>query len=273
MTRFDRAFSLQNTTSRRISALRFPERKFSCQLGRRIGVRCQRAPPRLLDRATALTPVRETLATLPHASRCVPDPHRAKRRRPRVSPAFPLGSSARWSARYLFRDFRHHPRARDHAGRGCPGSRAGRSQRRRVVALYVTVTFADPRRPLRVPIASPPQLDRAFLHPATWARCCPCRRRASSRARDDRRASARTARAAVPLAARRAFAPPPASFATRARAGRVSTVTRAAIFQNAAAKQQAVARLEAQLAPAAAADAPTSGGRQLEDEPQDAAGG
>ena len=34
------------------------------------------APP---HRATALTPVRETLATLPHASRCVPDPHRAKR--------------------------------------------------------------------------------------------------------------------------------------------------------------------------------------------------
>ena len=62
------------------------------------------------------------------------------------------------------------------------------------------------------------------------------------------------ARRASPLAARRAFASPPASFATRARARlAVSTVTRAAIFQNAAAKQQAVARLEAQLAPAAAA--------------------
>ena len=63
------------------------------------------------------------------------------------------------------------------------------------------------------------------------------------------------ARRAVPLAARRAFASPPASFATRARARlAVSTVTRAAIFQNAAAKQQAVARLEAQLTPAAAAE-------------------
>jgi hypothetical protein len=82
------------------------------------------------------------------------------------------------------------------------------------------------------------------------------------------------ARRAVPLAARRAFASPPASFATRARARlAVSTVTRAAIFQNAAAKQQAVARLEAQLAPCRRGRAPASDGRQLEDEPRDAAGG
>ena len=68
--------------------------------------------------------------------------------------------------------------------------------------------------------------------------------------------SARThARRAVPLAARRAFVSSPAAFATRAPARlAVSTVTRAAVFQNAAAKQQAVARLEAQLAPAAAAE-------------------
>ena len=67
------------------------------------------------------------------------------------------------------------------------------------------------------------------------------------------RARARRPRRSRPAARSRL---PPASFVTPARARlAVSTVTRAAIFQNAAAKQQAVARLEAQLTPAAAAGA------------------